>query len=263
MKWEELTAPEFAEAVKSTGGVCLFPLGCLEKHFDHLPLGTDFLHAHKLCCEAAELEPAIVFPPYFFSQINEARCYPGTIALDPMLTLQLLTAVCDEIARNGLKKIVLFNGHGGNGGLLDYFMLSSLHARKPYVVYLVGTSESLRCKREEILETPIHQHACECETSMMLADFPGLVKMEAIKNRHSEPLNRLAHLPSGNVSGSWYANYPDHYAGDARAATPEKGRKLLEAERKNITDYLAAVKKDDTAARLIREFHDRCDDLGR
>ena len=103
MQWEHLTAQEFAEAVRQTG-VCIIAMGVVEKHSEHLPLGTDFLNGHKLACLAAEKEPAVVFPPFYFGQIYEARCFPGTITLKPTLLLELLLGVLDEIGRNGFGK---------------------------------------------------------------------------------------------------------------------------------------------------------------
>ena len=100
MRWEHLTAPEFARAVRQTG-VCVVSMGVLEKHSDHLPLGTDVLNGHRIVCLAAEREPAVVFPPFYFGQISEGRCYPGCLTLKPTLLLDLIEGVCDEIGRNG------------------------------------------------------------------------------------------------------------------------------------------------------------------
>ena len=94
--------------------MCIIALGVVEKHSEHLPLGTDFLNGHKIACLAAEREPAVVFPPFYFGQIYEARCFPGTITLKPTLLMELIQGVLDEIGRNGFRKIILLNAHGGN-----------------------------------------------------------------------------------------------------------------------------------------------------
>jgi len=263
VQWEELTAPDFEIAVGETG-VCLIAAGCVEKHFDHLPLGTDFLNGHKICCLAAEREPAVVFPPYYFGQIHEARCFPGTVAIDPILTLKLLGNVCDEIARNGFRKIVIYNAHGGNTYLLNYFCQAILAERKPYAVFVhewmpVGRQEQWKA----ILETPFHGHGCECETSISLANHPHLVKMQAVGGRKSDPLGRLGHLPANMISGYWYADHPDHYAGDAAPASAEKGRKLRALIVDSLAELIRAVKDDRTALELLDEFHGRCDKIGK
>src|SRR5512143_2967910 len=117
MQWEQLTATDFAKAARETG-VCVLSLGVLEKHSEHLPLGTDYLVGHGVACLAAEREPAVVFPPFYFGQIYEARCFPGALTLKPTLLLELITSVMDEIGRNGFKKIILLNAHGGNNHLI-------------------------------------------------------------------------------------------------------------------------------------------------
>ena len=89
MYWEELTADDFVEAVKSTG-VCVIPMGVVEKHGSHLPLGTDMIIGRTIAEMAARLEPFVIFPYYYFGQINEARHVPGTIAVSPELQMKLL-----------------------------------------------------------------------------------------------------------------------------------------------------------------------------
>ena len=101
MNWEKLTAREFEQGVKDCEGVCLLPIGVLERHGDHLPLGQDVITIHEQCVRAAELEPAMVFPFYFLGKIAEGRHLPGTIALKCELLIPVLENICDEISRNG------------------------------------------------------------------------------------------------------------------------------------------------------------------
>src|SRR5512135_1626009 len=75
--YEELTAPDFAKAVVRSGGTCVVPLGILEKHGPHLPLGTDLIDCREISLRAAAAEFTIVFPPYFVGQIFEAEHQPG------------------------------------------------------------------------------------------------------------------------------------------------------------------------------------------
>src|SRR5579863_6918211 len=112
--WEELTAADFREGIRRSQGTCLLPFGILEKHGPHLPLGTDLLDVRYAALHAAEREYAVVFPEYYFGQIAEARHEPGTIAYSRDLQLALLQETTDEMARNGCKKVIIVNGHGGN-----------------------------------------------------------------------------------------------------------------------------------------------------
>jgi len=171
MQWENLTSADFAKAVKETG-VCVITFGVVEKHSEHLPLGTDFLNGQKLACLAAEIEPAVVFPPFYFGQIYEAKCFPGTIALKPTLLVEVITGVLDEIGRNGFKKIILVNAHGGNAHLLPFLAQASLYEQKPYTLYLYQgrEEEEFAQQWQSIVETEVHGHACECETSVSLAN---------------------------------------------------------------------------------------------
>ena len=174
MQWEQLTSTDLGRAARETG-VCILAAGVLERHSEHLTLGTDYLNAHAIACLAAEREPAVVFPPFYFGQIYEARCFPGAVTLRPQLLLELFLGVFDEIARNGFHKIVLYNGHGGNNHLVPFLAQCTLWEEKPYALYLPawGSSPERAARRQAILETEHHGHACECETSMTMANYPN------------------------------------------------------------------------------------------
>ncbi|MCX7590939.1 MAG: creatininase family protein [Kiritimatiellae bacterium] len=265
MRWEELTSEEFARAVRETG-VCVLALGVVEKHGDHLPLGTDFLNGHTIACLAAEKEPAVVFPPFYFGQIYEARCFPGTITLKPTLLLEVLLGILDEIGRNGFRKIVVYNAHGGNINLVRFLAQCTLWDKKPYSLYV--PMERLTPQRrqlwQETCETAEHGHACECETSITLANYPGLVRMERVPSGKvvGAARNRLAHLPPTFCGIAWYANYPDHYAGDARTASAKKGRFLRQLIVDSLAEYIAAVKSDSIVPGLECEFFGRVARVG-
>jgi creatinine amidohydrolase len=113
-RWDELVASDFTKALEKSSKTCILPIGILEKHGPHSPIGTDLIHVREWAAHAVKSEYAVVFPDYFYGQINEARHQPGTFALPSDLIYKLLEATCDEIARNGFDKIVILNGHGGN-----------------------------------------------------------------------------------------------------------------------------------------------------
>jgi creatinine amidohydrolase len=261
MNWQDLTSDQFPAAVKAAQGVCLVPLGCLERHAHHLPVGTDKFIAHELCRRAAELEPALVFPDYFFTQILEGAHYPGCIAISPDLILALLENVCAEIARNGLDKVVLVNAHGGNSNLLSFFAQAQLASRRDYVVYVVDHPPLL--KEDEALagqwQTTVDGHAGEIETSEILAIAPQLVHMEAVPAEpEGMPLERLKALQEASVFTGiwWYGDHPTHYRGDARSASAEKGNRWLDGEARAIAAAVRAIKQDQESRRLQDEFFD-------
>src|SRR5881227_3557987 len=139
---EELTAGDFRSAIQQSQGTCLLPFGILEKHGPHLPLGTDLLNVRYATLHAAEQEYAVVFPEYFVGQIFEAKHEPGTIAYSRDLQLKMLQETTDEMARNGCKKVLIVNGHGGNENLLPYFAQTQLDKPHDYVLYVLGNVDA-------------------------------------------------------------------------------------------------------------------------
>ncbi len=264
MQWEHLTATDFAAAARGTG-VCVIALGVLEKHSEHLPLGTDYLTGHRVACLAAEREPAVVFPPFYFGQIYEARCFPGAVTLKPTLLVELIQGVLDEIGRNGFKKIILYNAHGGNTHLLSFLAQCSLWEEKPYALYIPRHSLTAEGEKawEAIRTTDFGGHACEFETSEVLGTYPELVKMDRVPSEPALPLARMKNLPPTFTGIGWYADYPDHYAGDARTASEEKGRMLVGLLADSLAQYIAAVKRDDVVPALNAEFFRRAAEVGR
>lgn len=262
MQWEQLTSPDMAKAVKETG-VCILPLGVMERHSDHLPLGTDFIAAHKIASLAAEKEAAVVFPPFYIGQVNCARCYPGAVTIKPTIMLEFIQGILDEIGRNGFKKIILYNGHGGNRALVQFLGQLSLWEEKPYSLYssfVLDLDLERQKQKESICRTPVQGHACEWETSLLLAIQKELVRMDKVPPEPGLPLKRMCHLPT--FSGIfWYADFPDDYQGDARTATVEKGQAILKLHVDRLVEIIAAVKADMAVPSLTREFFQRAGKL--
>jgi creatinine amidohydrolase len=261
MHWEELTGDQFPSAVTAAEGVCLVPLSCLERHAHHLPLGTDILIGRELCHRAAVLEPAIVFPDVIFTQILEARHYPGAIALEANLILRLLDSICQEIARNGLTKVVLVSSHGGNEHLVHLLAQAQLAHRRDYVLYVADPH--LLPEDEATIatqwETAVDGHAGEQETSQMLAIRPELVHLTEVgDDSEGMPRQRLDRLRQAGVYTGiwWYADHPTHYRGAARPATADKGERYLAARARALAAAVRAIKDDREAQRLQEEFFD-------
>ena len=147
VKWEELTAGDFVAAIQKAQGTCVLPFGILEKHGPQLPLGTDLINVRYAALHGAGQEYAVVYPEYYFGQIFEARHEPGTIAYSAKLQLELLQETADEMARNGCKKIVIVNGHGGNNSLLPFFAQAQMASPQDYVVYVYHPRVTLRGAR--------------------------------------------------------------------------------------------------------------------
>ncbi len=264
MQWENLTAKDFPGAVKKAKGVCVMALGCIEKHGEHLPVGSDMFAALHLAREAAKLEPAVVFPPYYFTQIQEAKHQPGTLAVSQEVMWKLLLECCEEISRNGMKKIILLNSHGGNNYFLPYFVQMMLEKQRDYVVYcppLAGyrgeemVQEAVTDKKFKKGKKQPDMHGGHKETAIHLATIPNLVKMQDIVPERGRDLNRMGSLSEVMTPVFWYARFPHHYAGDARPATAQAGEMILEMRIRAVARIIKEVKADTVAPRLMKEFY--------
>ena len=261
MRWEELTSDEFAQAVADCGRVCVMALGVIERHGPHMPLGTDMINGHYVCTEAARREPAIVFPPWFLGQIYEAKCFPGTLTVPPGMLVELLLKIFDEIGRNGFTRIIAYTAHGGNNFLVNFLTQCQLDRPKPYQLYAFGYAGGFtprqRAKWKATLETDGGGHAGESETSIMMAHRPDLVKMQAVGDRTGERQGRMDHVKAGLNGFWWYADFPEHWAGDARPASAEKGKALVGLQIEALAEFIRAVKNDEVTPRLAEEFFRR------
>lgn len=258
VSWAELTGPDFVKAVQMSEGVCILPMGVLEKHGPHMPLSADCIQADYISKAAAELEYAIVFPTFYVGQINEAKHQPGTVAYSPELCMRMLEETCSEIARNGCKKIIIFNIHGGNTALVQLFCQNQLYSERDYVVYQVTSNDSpeLRAEIAKRIKTYNGSHAGERETSEVMSARPDLVKLDQSTSQDGKALGRL---PLGNLRPSifWYADYPNHYAGDASQSSVELGEFICTEKAKLLAEKIKVVKADKVGPALQAEFFEK------
>jgi creatinine amidohydrolase len=245
-KWEELTSGEFREAIVKSQSTCLLPFGILEKHGPHLPLGTDLLNVRYVAEHAAQEEYAIIFPQYFAGQIFEAK---------HELQLKLLQETTDEMARNGCKKVVIVNGHGGNENLLPYFAQAQLSKPHDYVVYVQWGHEATKKAGGD--KNGPDWHAGETETSNVLVTHPNLVHMDRAGAESGRDQKRLK-LPENVYTGIWwYARFPNHYSGDGSTATKEQGAEDMQAWTNTVIRAIKAIKADDESLKLQKEFFEK------
>jgi creatinine amidohydrolase len=254
--WEELTAAEFRSGIQQSQGVCLLPFGILEKHGAHLPLGTDLLKVRYAALHAAELDYAIVFPEYYFGQIFEAKHEPGTVAYSTHLQLELLQETTDEMARNGCKKIIIVNGHGGNEDLLPYFAQTQLEKPRDYVVYVLPIVDPPPTDNPPKKDA-VDLHGGESETAKMLIARPDLVHMDRARSESGADQARLK-LPDELYTAIWwYSRFPNHYSGDGALATIERGKYEMDEFEKLIVRCIRAVKTDQISLQLQNEFFEK------
>jgi creatinine amidohydrolase len=255
VKWEELSADEFRRAIEQSKGTCVLPFGILEKHGPHLPLGTDLLNVRYASLHAAEKEYAVVFPEYYFGQIFEAKHEPGTMAYSRELQLTLLQETTNEMARNGCKKIVIVNGHGGNESLLPFFAQSQLEKPHDYVVYVQWGHDEPQGGPQK--KDALDMHAGQSETSTMMISHPELVHVDRATSESGADQKRLD-LPKDVYTGIWwYARFPNHYSGEGALASKELGEFEMNAWINAIAAAIRTAQADDQSLRLQNEFYEK------
>jgi creatinine amidohydrolase/Fe(II)-dependent formamide hydrolase-like protein len=251
----QLTWPE-AEAYLKKVDVALLPVGAIEQHGPHLPLDTDAFDADYLAKQVAAAcsEPRpVVLPliPYGVSYHHDD--FKGTISINNDTMSQLVYEIGISAARNGIKKLLIINGHGGNSPSLNF--AAQMINRDSRIFVAVDTGETSDVDIYKIVETPNDVHAGEFETSTSLAVRPELVRMD--KAEKSVPQFSSRYLNFTSKRGiSWYA-YTKRISetgvmGDPTKATAEKGEKMWQIM---IAHLVALV--EDLKRMTIREIHER------
>jgi creatinine amidohydrolase len=256
-RMEELTAPDFVKAVEKSSKTCIIPIGVFEKHGPQLPLGTDLYMSREYSLRAAEQEYTVVFPWYYFSQINEARHQPGTISYSPELIWKVLQETLDELNRNGFEKIIIVNGHGGNNAFLNYFGMAQLSEPRDYSLYWFRperSSEVLQKAEELSQEDEFDSHAGNSETSMMEAAQPEVTHPERSGQQSGVDQERMKNLEYVYTGIWWYASFPNHYGGDGSKANAEAGELLINETVEQLVKMIRQVKADETVPELQEQF---------
>jgi len=257
-RWDELTASDWEMALQKSDSTCILPIGILEKHGPHGPIGSDLIKVRQWSARATKKEYAVVFPDYFYGQINEAKQQYGTFSLPSSLVMELLEATCKEIGRNGFKKIIIVNGHGGNPQMISYFIQNQLEKKRDYAVYFFDpkTPKDVAEKASQLRksEAKFDMHGGENETSSLLYLRPDLVKLDKSTSETGENQNRLQLSNDLYTAIWWYAAYPNHYAGKAEVSSIELGKLLTDSIIESLANAIKAVKEDKQTLKLQDEY---------
>lgn len=255
MLWEHLTSPDIRAAAEK-GLIAILPIGSVEIHGPHMPTGTDSMTVYEIAKIAAEKEPAVVLPTLHYAYVPENRHFPGTISLSAKTLLLLIEEVCEEISRNGFKKILIVNGHGGNNNLLRVFLRESLNRKRDYAIYaFIEPWLPLGSIVEKLCEGRTIGHACEIETSIGLYLFENLIKIE---NVNEVAKTGSTGLPLGiETPIDWQSYAIQLYLGDPRLATKEKGKILVNKLVDFLADAIRKVKYDENVPKILDDFYKR------
>ena len=276
MNWEHLREEEFKDAVETAKGVCVLPIGCLEKHGQHMPLGTDSILVTEITRRAAEREPVVVFPTLHFGEKTGAGEFAGTVMLSIELRLRMLEELCDEIHRNGFRKILIMNGHGGNSDMINQFMRSTLSKKRGYMVYhyapgsdfptpnkiISGSYGKLTAEDREVLQSYIDEkkrygHACFVEMGWIYASNPELVRLDKISQESGVSTGRFDSFSKLKINTplAWMANYPNSYAGDSHEGMNERiAGAMMEYSVRKATEIFKFLKEETISDEFYKEW---------
>ncbi len=253
--WGELTWPD-AERCFTKVDVALLPVGSIEQHGPHLPLDTDAFDADYLSrriAEACSDPKPLVLPLIPYGVSFEHGEFKGTVSVSNDTLAHLVYEIGVNVARNGINKLVIVNGHGGNIPALNY--AAQMITRDTKMFVCIDTGETSDVDIYKIAETPGDIHAGEIETSTSLAVRPHLVKMDKAAKRSPRFSSRYLSFTSRRKV-AWYVHTKkiskSGVIGDPTKASAEKGERMWQVM---IAHLVALV--EDLKSMTLDEIYNR------
>ncbi len=256
-RWADLCTTDFAQ-LNPERAVAVLPLGATEQHGPHLPLSVDSDLLEGILAETgqhlASDFPAYLLPLQAVGYSPEHQGFAGTLSLRPETVIQLWTDIAESVARAGVRKMVLFNTHGGHVGMMDV-VGRQWRSRFGLMVYSVnwfnlplfddqGVDLNTRIPADE---QRFGVHGGQVETSMMLALRPDRVSLAHAEHFRSSSELRAARYPIlGNGRSaklSWLVQdyHPSGAVGNAAAAQSQLGRQLVQAAGRSFAQLLTEL----------------------
>jgi creatinine amidohydrolase len=237
--WENLNMPGFEDLKRRTTTVIL-PVGVLEEHGPHLPLGTDTFHALEVARRLAQRRPVVIAPPLFYGLCRSTREHPGTVSLRGETLKALALDLGREFYRQGLRCQLFLSGHAGGthmAALLDAgeTLLAELPQVEVAVVNLLDLLREVLAQKPGLVKTKGDGHAGEVETAVMLAAYPPLVQGSAPAEWPSFPKYVLVR----DKRRYW----PGGVWGDPNAASAAQGEEILEAEVHRLEEVILVLEE--------------------
>jgi creatinine amidohydrolase len=247
MRWEELSVPEI-DMLDRNRTVLILPLGSVEQHGRHLPVGTDTMLATAVALAAAERLPGrvVVLPPPWYGFSAHHMRFAGTVTLKPATILALVEDIAGSVVAHGFRRLVVVNGHGGNIGLIE--VLSSTLGQRFYGQARIACLTYFQLAREAIAKLRKSRpggmgHACEFETSMMQHLHPHLVAIDRAEITYPDPGS--TYLSTDLLGGSRVRTYhdfadlsPSGTFGDPSLASPEAGARFHAAVVAELVQFI-------------------------
>ncbi|MCY1721378.1 creatininase family protein [Prolixibacteraceae bacterium Z1-6] len=243
--WATLTWPEIAERLKIVD-TAILPCGSIEQHGPHLPLDVDYFDSEYMAKKVAEAcaDPKpFVLPPVPYGVAYHHSEFKGTICVSNNALSALIYDIGMSLAHNGIKKLVILNGHGDNAPTLNY--AAQMINRDAKIFVCVETGETSDVDLYNLIETQNDIHAGEIETSTTLAIRPELVDMDKAVDDTLDLGNE--YLDFNSERGvSWYVHTKtltkSGVMGNATLATAEKGQKMWKIMIRKMAEFVETIK---------------------
>ncbi len=253
--WAELTTRDFAR-LDPASAVAVLPVAAIEQHGPHLPVSVDTSLVDGVIAAALPHLPAalpvLFLPTQQVGKSNEHQRFPGTLSLSAETTIRLWTEIGESVARAGVRKLLLFNSHGGQVSVMD-IVARDLRTRCELICYHASWFNlPLGDAVDGLFSAQEHRfgiHGGDIETSMMLALRPELVDMAQARDFRSTSQDRAAAYPilgngkSAKLGWQMQDYNPTGAAGNAAQATAEKGRRVVDAAGQQLALLLAELSR--------------------
>lgn len=283
-RWLYTTSENFTKLREASKDTCIIPMGCVEKHGLHLPLGTDILQASQIAWMASQMETVCVFPDFTFGDIaeNTPSLPVGCVAIPLETEMLLLEKFCNQIARNGFKKIIIYNGHGGNVAWISAYLRKLENKPHDYVLVNVnikcavmdrmakvllqegsGTFAELTPEDEKLIlecyEKKVKDgHAGYSETAYMLGTAPESVKMDRLGIVSGKSLNLTGIYKGAGIQirdNGWGINFPNWIDSDDPVGCNERiGKVALQIEAERLANAIKIIKEDQNLIKWHNEM---------
>lgn len=244
--WEEMTWPEIEEKLKEVDTV-LLPCGAIEQHGPHLPVDIDFFDAKYLAYKVAEgcSDPKpLVLPPIPFGVSYHHEAFKGTLSVTNNALSLFVYDIGMSLAKNGVKKLIIINGHGDNAPTLHY--AAQMINRDARIFVCVDTGETSDIDIAAYTETSNDIHAGDIETSTTLSVRPHLVQMDKAVDASLEFGSDFLDFDNER-SVNWYVRTDklsqSGVMGDATKATAEKGDQIWKVMIHNLVKFVDSIKE--------------------
>ncbi|WP_368652876.1 creatininase family protein [Ornithinibacillus sp. 4-3] len=268
----KMTWPEIREAVNEER-IAVVPVAMIEEHGHHLPVDTDVVLANEVALRTGSKIPneVVIIPPINHGYAPHQMDFPGVISISYDTFISYVVDVCNSLAYQGFKRILLLNGHGSNVSLLQVATKQTM-LKYPDVLctsishWDIEPAHKLMSELRESENPGGINHACEMETSLYLAIDEKNVQMDkAVKDIDKFKMAKSKYFwldLMGKGEGKpvvmipyWSAISETGVLGDPTVATKEKGEKVLNAAVEGLIEFIRIFKEQEVLGRVNHHNH--------